>query len=71
MEVEMPDWEFFTCSVAQSMISEQSPDAILTVRGKLYELLGNCIPPGVILKVHVCCTACDSITLNNFADLIA
>lgn len=30
---------------------EQTPKAIYLIRGKLYELLANCIPPEVILKV--------------------
>jgi len=51
MEVEEPDWEYYITVVAQTIISEQSPTSILAVRGKLYELLGNCIPPTTILKV--------------------
>ncbi|GFH08891.1 AAA domain-containing protein [Haematococcus lacustris] len=32
------------------MMKEQSPKSLYLVRGKLYELLANCIPPDVILK---------------------
>lgn len=32
------------------MLTEQSPKRLYTVRGKLYELLGNCIPPELILR---------------------
>lgn len=36
--------------VANDMLTEQSPKRLYTVRGKLYELLGNCIPPELILR---------------------
>ena len=32
------------------MVKEQSPKALYGVRGKLYELLANCIPPELILR---------------------
>ena len=33
-------------------MAEQTPARVLEVRGKFYELLGNCIPPTVILNVY-------------------
>lgn len=36
--------------VANDMLGEQTPRRLLAVRGKLYELLGNCIPPELILR---------------------
>jgi replication factor C subunit 3/5 len=36
--------------IAQDMVKEQSPKALYGVRGKLYELLANCIPPELILR---------------------
>lgn len=35
------------------IIQEQSPQRVMDVRTKLYELLSHCIPPTVILKVGV------------------
>ena len=32
------------------IVREQSPKALLEVRGKLYELLVNCIPPELVLR---------------------
>jgi replication factor C subunit 3/5 len=32
------------------MLTEQTPKRLYQVRGKLYELLGNCIPPELILR---------------------
>lgn len=31
-------------------MDEQSPPRLLEVRGRLYELITHCIPPGVIIK---------------------
>ena len=36
--------------VAGDMLKEQTPRQLLVVRGKLYELLGNCVPPGLVLR---------------------
>lgn len=36
--------------VASDIVKEQSPRQLYTVRGKLYELLANCVPPDVILR---------------------
>lgn len=33
------------------MVSEQSPKALLEVRGRIYELLAHCIAPELIIKV--------------------
>ncbi|KAF8072622.1 RFC3 [Scenedesmus sp. PABB004] len=49
-KVAPPDWELYTVEIAQDMLSEQTPKKLYTVRGKLYELLGNCIPPELILR---------------------
>jgi replication factor C subunit 3/5 len=35
------------------MVQEQSPKRLLQVRGKLYELLGNCIPAELIMRTLV------------------
>lgn len=36
--------------IANDILSEQTPKRLFAVRGKLYELLINCIPPELILK---------------------
>ncbi|CAH8390184.1 unnamed protein product [Eruca vesicaria subsp. sativa] len=45
------DWEEYVSEIATDMLREQSPKSLFQVRGKVYELLVNCIPPEVILKV--------------------
>eukprot|EP00993_Chasmostoma_nieuportense_P001763 NODE_2614_length_1136_cov_67.844400_g2494_i0.p1 GENE.NODE_2614_length_1136_cov_67.844400_g2494_i0~~NODE_2614_length_1136_cov_67.844400_g2494_i0.p1 ORF type:complete len:346 (+),score=92.55 NODE_2614_length_1136_cov_67.844400_g2494_i0:65-1102(+) len=44
------DWENYIALIAREMCAEQSPKQILEVRGKLYELLANCIPPDIIFQ---------------------
>jgi len=48
--VQTTDWEQFIVEVANDIVNEQSPKRLFMVRGKIYELLVNCIPPEVILK---------------------
>ena len=38
-------------AMVADIMGEQSPRRLILVRKKLYELLANCIPPDVILKV--------------------
>lgn len=47
----MPDWELYIASLAKEMVQEQSPQKLLRAREMLYELLTNCIPADVIMKV--------------------
>ena len=51
--VRRADWENFIDHVAKLIIQEQTPDRLLLVRSKLYELLTNCIPPEVVLRTLV------------------
>ncbi|XP_024045535.1 replication factor C subunit 3 isoform X1 [Citrus clementina] len=44
------DWEEFVFEIASDIMQEQSPKRLFQVRGKLYELLLNCVPPVVVLK---------------------
>ncbi|XP_065851751.1 replication factor C subunit 3 [Euphorbia lathyris] len=44
------DWEEYVSEIASDIMREQSPKRLFQVRGKLYELLINCIPPQIILK---------------------
>lgn len=52
LEIAKPDWETYCHKVADMIISEQSPQRVMDVRAKLYELLSHCIPPTVIIKVR-------------------
>ncbi|WIA08571.1 hypothetical protein OEZ85_008000 [Tetradesmus obliquus] len=49
-KVQPPDWELYCMEIANDMLQEQSPKRLYQVRGKLYELLGNCIPPELMLR---------------------
>lgn len=48
--VQTTDWEQYVIQIASDIVNEQTPRRLFQVRGKLYELLVNCIPPDVILK---------------------
>ncbi|KAI9838155.1 MAG: Replication factor C (RF-C) subunit [Thelocarpon superellum] len=45
-----PDWEALIAQVAEEIMSEHTPERILQVRAKLYDLLSHCIPATTILK---------------------
>ncbi|KAI9777352.1 MAG: Replication factor C (RF-C) subunit [Geoglossum umbratile] len=45
-----PDWEALIGQIADEIIAEHTPQRILQVRAKLYDLLTHCIPPTTILK---------------------
>ncbi|KAK7544096.1 P-loop containing nucleoside triphosphate hydrolase protein [Phyllosticta citribraziliensis] len=45
-----PDWEALIAQVAKEIVAERSPQRILQVRAKLYDLLTHCIPATTILK---------------------
>lgn len=44
------DWEIFLRETASLIVEQQSPQRLLEVRSRLYELLTHCIPPEVIIK---------------------
>uniref|UniRef100_A0A7N0V3W7 AAA+ ATPase domain-containing protein n=1 Tax=Kalanchoe fedtschenkoi TaxID=63787 RepID=A0A7N0V3W7_KALFE len=44
------DWEEYIFEITSDIMKEQSPKRLFQVRGKIYELLINCIPPEIILK---------------------
>jgi len=48
--IQQPDWQLFLGALADEILSEQSPKQLLKVRGKLYELLSNCIPADLIMR---------------------
>ncbi|RMZ85667.1 hypothetical protein DV737_g659, partial [Chaetothyriales sp. CBS 132003] len=45
-----PDWEVLIDQIAGDMIRERTPQMIMQVRAKLYDLLTHCIPATMILK---------------------
>ncbi len=49
--IQLADWEQFIKATAAKILEEQSPNRLLDVRGRLYELLTHCIPADIILKV--------------------
>lgn len=49
--LQMPDWELYIGALAKEVTAEQSPQKLLKAREMLYELLTNCIPADVIIKV--------------------
>ena len=51
--LQMPDWELYISQLAKEIIQEQSPQKLLRAREMLYDLLTNCIPSDVIMKVLV------------------
>lgn len=53
IQVKVADWEEYISKLANNLIQEQSPQQLVLAREMLYELLTNCIPPDVILKVLV------------------
>ncbi len=44
------DWEKYCSLLATDILREQSPRQLLTCRGKVYDLLVNCIPADVVVK---------------------
>lgn len=48
--IPLMDWEEYVSEIASDILKEQSPKRLFQIRGKLYELLSNCIPPEIILK---------------------
>ncbi|XP_061105312.1 replication factor C subunit 3 [Conger conger] len=51
-EQDIPDtdWEVYLKETANAIVSQQSPQRLLEVRARLYELLTHCIPPEIIIK---------------------
>uniref|UniRef100_A0A8C2I0A6 Replication factor C subunit 3 n=1 Tax=Cyprinus carpio TaxID=7962 RepID=A0A8C2I0A6_CYPCA len=49
-DIPETDWEVYLRETANAIVSQQSPQRLLEVRARLYELLTHCIPPEVIMK---------------------
>lgn len=48
--VQTTDWELYISQIGAEILAEQSPARLLQVRGRLYELFVNCIPPELIMS---------------------
>jgi len=48
--VQTTDWELYIAQIAAEILAEQSPKRLLQVRGRIYELLVNYIPPTLIFQ---------------------
>jgi replication factor C subunit 3/5 len=48
--VARADWELFIDSICSLILAKQSTEQLRIIRGKLYELLSNCIPPDLIMR---------------------
>lgn len=46
-----PDWQNYICETANAILKEQTPQNLLNVRSRLYELLCHGIPTELIFKV--------------------
>lgn len=44
------DWETYIFEMATQLVKEQSPESLLLLRSKFYELLAHCIPATLIIK---------------------
>ncbi len=51
-QIAKPDWEAYCYKVADLILQEQTPQRVMDVRAKVYELLSHCIPPTVVMKVN-------------------
>lgn len=49
-EVQLCDWEVYIATTAKMILAEQSPQRLLLVRNRLYELITHCIPSDTIIK---------------------
>lgn len=67
------DWEVYLRETANAIVSQQSPQRLLEVRARLYELLTHCIPPDVIMKglVNELLNNCDGHLKTEVAHMAA
>ncbi|XP_041534290.1 replication factor C subunit 3-like [Microtus oregoni] len=49
-EIPETDWEVYLRETANAIVSQQTPQRLLEVHWRLYELLTHCIPPEMIMK---------------------
>ncbi|KAL1767796.1 replication factor C subunit 3 [Sigmodon hispidus] len=51
-EIPETDWEVYLKETANAIVTQQIPQRLLEVRGRLYELLTHCIPPEIIITLN-------------------
>ncbi|KYQ93418.1 replication factor C subunit [Tieghemostelium lacteum] len=44
------DWEKYISMISGEITTDQTPEKLSSIRAKLYELIGHCIPPELIIK---------------------
>ncbi|XP_066555852.1 replication factor C subunit 3 [Amia ocellicauda] len=49
-DIPETDWEVYLKETANAIVSQQSPQRLLEVRARLYELLTHCIPAEIVIK---------------------
>lgn len=49
-DIPRPDWNHFVSEIARDILTEQSPRKLFEIRGKMYELLAQCVPGELLLK---------------------
>ena len=47
-QIPVPEWEKYVREITTNVLEEQSPKQLKLVRGKLYEVIANCISPTTI-----------------------
>ncbi|XP_013907466.1 PREDICTED: replication factor C subunit 3 [Thamnophis sirtalis] len=50
-DISEADWEVYLRETANAIVSQQTPQRLFEVRGRLYELLTHCIPADIIIKL--------------------
>ncbi|RNF09578.1 putative replication factor C, subunit 5 [Trypanosoma rangeli] len=50
-DIPQPDWLVFLDEITNDILSEQTPKKLHEIRGKFYDLLGQCVSGEVILRV--------------------
>lgn len=71
--VHQADWQLYCREIAGDIVAEQSPKRLYLVRGKMYELLANCVPADLVLKTVAAelLRRCDDDLKGQCADLAA
>ncbi|THH31714.1 hypothetical protein EUX98_g2480 [Antrodiella citrinella] len=69
LTIAKPDWETYCHKVADMIVQEQSPQRVMEVRSKLYELLSHCIPATIVLKT-IAERVVDKVDENLKADIM-
>ncbi|EKF30062.1 replication factor C, subunit 5, putative [Trypanosoma cruzi marinkellei] len=50
-DIPQPDWRVFLDEIANDILSEQTPKKLHEIRGKFYNLLGQCVSGELILRL--------------------